>query len=62
MCIQDKVQPVKAGDVLKIPAGTLHGIRALEDLEFIEVQSGTEVSEEDTIRLTFQWEEMTQFV
>ncbi|MGW8823695.1 sugar phosphate nucleotidyltransferase [Paenibacillus lautus] len=62
VCIQDQVKSVQAGDVLKIPAGTLHGIRALEDLEFIEVQSGTEVSEEDTIRLTFQWEEMTQFV
>lgn len=59
VCIQDRVSSVRAGDVLKIPAGTIHGIRALEDLEFIEVQAGREVTEEDTIRLAFTWEEMT---
>ncbi|GAB6988096.1 sugar phosphate nucleotidyltransferase [Paenibacillus pini] len=60
--IQDRLQNVKSGDVLKIPAGTLHSIRAFETLELIEVQSGSEVVEEDTVRLTVEWAEMVPLV
>ncbi|NUU75281.1 sugar phosphate nucleotidyltransferase [Paenibacillus xylanilyticus] len=60
--IQDQLQHVKAGDVLKIPSGTLHSIRAIEHIELIEVQSGTSVTEEDTVRLTLHWAEMVQSV
>jgi mannose-6-phosphate isomerase-like protein (cupin superfamily) len=31
---------VSVGDVLEIPAGTLHGLRALCDLELTEVEIG----------------------
>lgn len=48
---------VEAGDVLEIPAGMRHGILALTDLEFIEVQSGNPLVEEDIIRLCMSWEE-----
>ncbi|WP_159882545.1 sugar phosphate nucleotidyltransferase [Paenibacillus puerhi] len=50
--------PVQAGDVLKIPAETKHSIRATTDLEIIEVQRGSELVEEDIIRLCMSWEEI----
>lgn len=53
---------VKAGDVLKIPTGAKHGIKAKTDLEFIEVQSGCELVEEDIIRICMDWEEAKNLV
>lgn len=58
--LNDKMIPVKTGDVLHIPVGAKHSIRALEDLEFIEVQQGTELVEEDNVRITSSWEEILQ--
>ncbi|MNI79458.1 hypothetical protein D3C73_1359130 [compost metagenome] len=55
---------VKAGDVVRIPAGTKHSILALTDVEFIEVQTGSELVEEDNIRITLDWKdiELQQFI
>lgn len=58
--LDDKMIPVKSGDVLHIPVGAKHSIRALEDLEFIEVQQGTELVEEDIVRFATSWEEIIQ--
>ncbi|WP_281885388.1 sugar phosphate nucleotidyltransferase [Paenibacillus sp. YYML68] len=49
---------VKEGDMLQIPAGTLHSIRALTDLEWIEVQMGKQVNDGDIVRLFMNWEEI----
>lgn len=55
--------PVRAGSVLEIPQGTRHSaIAADTDLEIVEVQLGTELVEEDTVRLTRAWDEITQFI
>jgi mannose-1-phosphate guanylyltransferase len=56
--LNDKIREVKPGDVLQIPVGASHGIKALTDLEFIEVQTGTELIEEDIIRIFMTWEEI----
>lgn len=40
--INEKMHKVKAGDVVRIPEGTKHAILALTDVEFIEVQTGSE--------------------
>jgi len=56
--IDDRRVTVKPGDVLRIPLGARHSLRANEDLEFIEVQTGSELIEEDTIRLSTSWEEI----
>jgi mannose-1-phosphate guanylyltransferase len=53
-----EIRYVKPGDVLEIPVGAKHGIKAITDLEFIEVQSGTELIEEDIIRIYMTWEEV----
>ncbi|HZG84933.1 sugar phosphate nucleotidyltransferase [Paenibacillus sp.] len=56
--LDDHRVAVKPGDVLRIPVGARHSIRANEDLEFIEVQTGSELIEEDNIRLSTSWEEI----
>lgn len=58
--LNENMIPVKAGDVLHIPVGARHSIRALEALDFIEVQQGSELIEEDIVRLETSWEEMLQ--
>lgn len=55
--LEDQLLTVKAGDVLEIPVGAKHGIRAITPLEFIEVQMGTHLVEEDIVRLSMTWEE-----
>lgn len=49
---------IKAGDVLKIPVGAKHAIKAITDVEIIEVQKGSELIEEDIERLLLSWEEI----
>lgn len=49
---------IKAGDVLKIPVGAKHAIKAITDVELIEVQRGSELIEEDIDRLLLSWEEI----
>lgn len=56
--INDKIKTVIPGDVLQIPVGTKHAIKAESDLEFIEVQMGSELIEEDMIRIAVDWEEI----
>jgi mannose-1-phosphate guanylyltransferase len=58
--LNDVLVQVKPGDVLEIPVGAKHGIRAITDLQFIEVQTGSELIEEDIIRLCMTWEETVE--
>lgn len=58
--LNDEIRSVKAGDVLQITIGDKHGIKALTDLEFIEVQTGTDLVEEDIVRIFMTWEEVEQ--
>lgn len=56
--LNEKIVTVKSGDTLEIPLGAKHGIKASSDLQFIEVQTGTELVEEDIIRIFLTWEEV----
>lgn len=62
LILNEKLIPVKAGDVIQIPTLSRHSVRAITNLEFIEVQTGSELVEEDNIRLCMEWEEITQLV
>jgi mannose-1-phosphate guanylyltransferase len=57
MMVDGVVFPVYPGKVIEIPVGSRHGIRAASELEFIEVQMGSQLIEEDIIRLAMTWEE-----
>lgn len=54
--LDGKLYPIVAGDVLQIPCGMKHAIRATTPLEFIEIQIGTELDEEDILRMAMTWE------
>ncbi|MGG1555817.1 sugar phosphate nucleotidyltransferase [Paenibacillus ferrarius] len=62
LVLNEKLIQVKAGDVIQIPIRARHSIRALTDLEFIEVQTGSELVEEDNVRLFMSWEEIAACV
>lgn len=46
---------VKRGDVMNIPVGHLHAIKATTGLTFIEVQIGNPLVEEDIERFEWKW-------
>ncbi|MED0667988.1 sugar phosphate nucleotidyltransferase [Bacillus badius] len=54
------IYSVKAGDILHIPTGAEHGIKAVSELEIIEVQSGTKLVEEDIHRIYTNWNDVVQ--
>ncbi|MCT1391445.1 sugar phosphate nucleotidyltransferase [Peribacillus frigoritolerans] len=56
----DKLQVVRPGDVLQIGVGESHALKAVTELEMIEVQSGTQLIEEDIVRVYMTWEEVEQ--
>ncbi|MCP1092518.1 sugar phosphate nucleotidyltransferase [Bacillaceae bacterium OS4b] len=58
--LNGKLQVVRPGEVLQIKAGEHHAIKAVSDLEFIEVQSGRELIEEDIIRIYMTWDEIEE--
>lgn len=47
---------VKMGDVVQIDEGQKHGIKALSELEVIEVQMGDPLIEEDIERFLMEWD------
>lgn len=46
---------VKRGEVMNIPLGHLHAIKAITDMTFIEVQIGNPLEEDDIERFEFEW-------
>lgn len=58
--LNDAIYYVKPGDVLQIPVEAKHGIKAITDLEFIEVQTGSELVEEDIVRIFMTWDEVEE--
>ncbi|MEH7059735.1 sugar phosphate nucleotidyltransferase [Bacillus wiedmannii] len=58
--LDDEIRVVRPGDVLGIQPGQKHAIKAVTDLEFIEVQSGSELVEEDIVRIYMQWNEIEE--
>jgi len=56
--VNEKPYHVKPGDVVRIPEGTKHSIKGITDVELIEVQTGTELVEEDVIRTCMAWEDI----
>jgi mannose-1-phosphate guanylyltransferase len=56
----DNLHVVRPGDVLQIKVGERHGLKAITDLEMIEVQSGTQLIEEDIVRIYMTWDEVEQ--
>lgn len=60
LALDDQITRVKAGDIIHLPAGKKHGIRAITELEFIEVQTGSGISDQDFVRLLFKWDDVVK--
>lgn len=58
LVINDQLRHIRAGDVIHIPLGTKHALRATSSMEIIEVQTGSELVEEDIYHYSFEWEEI----
>lgn len=58
MAMNGHVFQVRSGDVLTIEQGSRHSLRAITEMEIIEVQSGTQLIEEDIVRLAYDWDEI----
>ncbi|PDO09847.1 MAG: mannose-1-phosphate guanylyltransferase [Candidatus Reconcilbacillus cellulovorans] len=56
--LDDHQFSIQAGDVVRVHAGCRHSVKALSELEFIEVQSGSEVHEDDIERICMRWEDI----
>ncbi|MGO4374601.1 sugar phosphate nucleotidyltransferase, partial [Paenibacillus sp. MCAF20] len=56
--IDEELRPVSAGNTVTIPGRTRHSLRAITDLELLEVQSGAELAEDDVINLGIKWDEI----
>ncbi|MNP14619.1 Alginate biosynthesis protein AlgA [compost metagenome] len=52
---------IQAGDVLQIPIGAKHAIKAIRPLHYIEIQIGNVLTEVDKERLTMTWEETLKY-
>lgn len=55
LVIDGNVTEVTRGSVVHIKKGQLHAVRAITDLEFIEVQTGDILVEEDIERYAWEW-------
>lgn len=55
LLIDGHVRNVRRGDVAYIVKGQLHAMRATSDLQFIEVQIGAELAEDDIERFEWEW-------
>lgn len=53
---------IKAGDVIEISPYTLHTVKAIDDLEMIEIQRGKYLIEEDVKDQLFSWEEIIETI
>ncbi|MGF7046843.1 mannose-1-phosphate guanylyltransferase [Paenibacillus sp. DS2015] len=51
---------VNSGDVLVISKDSKHSLRAEIEMDIIEVQTGSELIEEDIVRLAYDWNEIMQ--
>jgi mannose-1-phosphate guanylyltransferase len=60
--IEGELKELKSGDIVNIPSGYKHALRALADMEFIEVQNGIELSEDDIMRYPLEWSNTSSLI
>ncbi|NOU66235.1 mannose-1-phosphate guanylyltransferase [Paenibacillus sp. LMG 31461] len=56
--INGRLSKINSGDIIKIESETNHALKAITELEFIEIQRGTQLIEEDVMRICNDWDEI----
>ncbi|NIK76523.1 mannose-1-phosphate guanylyltransferase [Paenibacillus castaneae] len=52
---------IQTGDVVQIPLGAKHAVKAISPLEYIEIQIGKNLLEDDKRRIAMTWEEIIKY-
>ncbi|SEU09502.1 mannose-1-phosphate guanylyltransferase [Salinibacillus kushneri] len=60
LILNNEHKHVRTGDVIQIPLSAKHAIKATTDMEIIEVQTGSELIEEDIVRIAMDWDEIEE--
>lgn len=55
MVLDGETRPVNAGDMIVVPMGHFHALKANTDISMIEVQIGNPLVEEDVERIEYNW-------
>ncbi|MGR9522918.1 sugar phosphate nucleotidyltransferase [Priestia megaterium] len=56
LIIDENIQVIRQGDVIQINENQKHAVKAIKELQIIEVQQGLNLNEEDVNRLEKNWE------
>lgn len=62
LILNNLIRHVKVGDVIQIDAGQLHAMKALTNLQLIEVQSGRPLLKEDIEQISLDWDDITKYI
>lgn len=62
LVLNDKMRHVRVGEVVHIPLAVKHALKAITNIELIEIQTGDELIEEDIKRISFEWEEIIEMI
>lgn len=54
--LEGQKRKITIGDVVRVDEMVKHGLKAISELELIEVQIGSELIEEDIVRIEMEWE------
>ncbi|WP_289135083.1 sugar phosphate nucleotidyltransferase [uncultured Brevibacillus sp.] len=60
--LNDRLFRIRPGDVVEIPVGAKHAIKAISNLDIIEVQMGSKLIEEDIVRIGMSWNDILEMV
>lgn len=58
LVLDGELQRIQPGDVVTIPADTYHCLKAVTDMEFIEIQKGPLLKEDDFTEMFTDWEDI----
>jgi len=59
--LEGEKHSIQTGDVLQIPLGVKHALRANSPLKYIEIQMGIQLNEVDVIRTSMSWEDTIEY-
>ncbi|APO44365.1 mannose-1-phosphate guanylyltransferase [Paenibacillus xylanexedens] len=60
LILDGKRRKISQGDTVIIDRSMLHSVRAVTELEIIEVQIGSQLIEEDIVRVSTEWQDIVQ--
>ena len=60
LILDGQSREISQGDTVVIDRGMLHSVKALTELDIIEVQIGSQLIEEDIVRVATEWHDIVK--